>query len=293
MNAELVLDSRADLGEGPSWDDKRKRLIWVDINGCKLNEFDPVTGLNKAHRFDRPVGAAVPDDQGGYMLALQDGFYSWEPTGNKIICIAQPEGAETPNRFNDGKCDPEGRFWAGTMFYQYGPSAKAHLFRLDGDLSVHTMKREVIISNGMAWNTEQGIMYYIDTLTKKVVAFDYDRQSGHITAERDAVKIPDDYGLADGMTIDGEGMLWIAFFHGWCVRRINPQTGEVLMTIDVPVEKVTSCAFGGEKLDELYITTASEELSPEDLEQQPHAGGLFRVKPGVKGCRATPFIFGT
>lgn len=291
MRAELVLDSRADLGEGPCWDHYRKRLIWVDINGFTLNLFDPVTGQNDAHRFDRHIGAAVPDDQGGFLLALKDGFYSWHPNTDELTCIACPEGVDTPNRFNDGKCDPEGRFWAGTMFHQQGPKANAHLFRLDSDLSVHTMKRHVTISNGIAWDIEKQFMYYIDTLAKKVVAFDYDRNTGNISGERDAVFIPDKYGLADGMTIDEEGMLWIAFFNGWCVRRINPQTGEVLLTIDVPVAKVTSCAFGGEKLDELYITTAKADLSPADLDKQPFAGGLFCVKPGVKGCRAIPFAF--
>lgn len=290
MQAKPVLNCHAQLGEGPSWDHTRKRLIWVDINGFTLNLFDPVTGINKAYSFDRQIGAAVPDNLGGFILALRDGFYSWSLKTDALTCIARPEGEDTPNRFNDGKCDPEGRFWAGTMFHESGPKAEANLFRLDGDLTVHTMKQKVIISNGLAWDEARSVMYYIDTLAKKVVAYDYEQKTGDISHERDVIMIPDEYGLADGMTIDEKGMLWIAFFNGWKVRRINPDTGDVIMVIEVPAGQVTSCTFGGEDLDELYITTARMSLSPDDLVEQPDAGNLFSVKPGVRGRAAHSFI---
>jgi sugar lactone lactonase YvrE len=192
------------------------------------------------------------------------------------------------NQFNDGKCDPAGRFWAGTVdftdFERLG-----NLYRLDPDLSVHRMLEGVQISNGIAWTLDGTEMYYIDSRLHRVDAFDCDLETGEIENRRVAFHIPEEMGLPDGMTIDGEGMLWIALFKGSRVSRWDPFESRLLQTVDLPVSNVTSCAFDGENLDQLYITTARRWLNAEQLEKQPLAGGLFRAYVGVTGVPAFEF----
>lgn len=185
-------------------------------------------------------------------------------------------------RFNDGKCDPAGRFWGGTMAVSEAKPAGS-LYCLNTDHKVKKMIDDVTVSNGLAWSPDHSTMYYIDTPTQKVVAYDYDLDTGNISNKRTVVTIPEAEGKPDGMTIDEKGRLWVAHWQGYQVSCHDPATGEKLIKIEVPVEKVTSCCFGGDNLDELYITTASTGLEKDDLEKQPYAGGLFKVKPGVKG----------
>ncbi|WP_147803573.1 SMP-30/gluconolactonase/LRE family protein [Alkalicoccus halolimnae] len=286
--AALVLDAKAILAEGPSWDEQTQQLIWVDINGHKINLFDPVTGKNQSFDTGQHACAAVRKESGGMMVTLRDGFYSFNPKTKELTSIYDPESHLSGNRFNDGKCDPQGRFWAGTMVLE-GEEGDASLYRLDPDLSVHTMLKGATVSNGMAWDPAKNVMYYIDTPTKKIMAYDYHPDTGYITNGRTAVAVSEERENPDGMTIDDEGMLWTAFFGGWGVVRFNPETGEALSEISVPAAQVTSCTFGGAAMDELYITTARDGLSDEDLKDQPHAGGIFMVKPGVSGAPSYPF----
>ena len=192
-------------------------------------------------------------------------------------------------RFNDGKCDAAGRFWVGTMALSEEEN-KGNLFVMETDLSVKKKIENVSISNGIAWNADNTIMYYINTPTNYVFAFDYDIENGEISNQRVAVDLTHENGFADGMTIDEEGMLWIAFYGGWRVARYNPETGELLKQIELPVENVSCCTFGGPGLNDLYITTASKGMSEEALQQQPLAGSLFVLKDcGYKGLPAAKF----
>jgi sugar lactone lactonase YvrE len=280
--AELVFDAKALLGEGPCWDDRDGLLYWVDIAEMRVHSYDPQSGLNRTIQLDQKVGAAVPRQSGGLVLALENGFHLLDLETERLTLLEDPESTLATNRFNDGKCDAAGRFWAGTMS-QKGGGPVGSLYCLEADGRVRKMVEGVTTSNGLGWSPDGKTMYYIDSPTKRVVAYDYDVATGALGDVRTVVTIAEDGGVPDGMTVDAEGMLWVAQWGGWQVARWNPQTGEQLAAIPVPAARVTSCTFGGPGNDELYITTARIDLPEADLEKQPHAGGLFRAKPGVQG----------
>jgi sugar lactone lactonase YvrE len=279
--AELALDIKADLGEGPVWDDRTKHLVWVNIMAGQLNFFDPLSGSNRAVEAGTPVGAAALCESGALLLAVQDGFAILDPASGAITPFAGFPDASPDVRMNDGKCDPQGRFWAGTMAFDMHPAGGA-LYRLDPDSSVATILPAVTISNGIDWSLDGRTMFYVDTPTLRVDCFDFDPASGAISNRRPIVEIGQPGAYPDGLTLDAEGNLWLALWGGWGVRCYSPQ-GDCIATVDVPASQTSSCAFGGANLDELYITTARTGLSGDDLAKQPHAGSLFRVRPGVKG----------
>ncbi|CAM3678749.1 SMP-30/gluconolactonase/LRE family protein [Marinicrinis lubricantis] len=285
---ELVLDAKAALGEGPCWDHQLQQLYWVDIVGQKVHIYDPAAQAD--HPIDLPLmaGTVVPRKQGGLVVALQDGFYALDLKTEQLTLLAKPMDEPSPNRFNDGKCDAQGRLWAGTMPLS-GSSPNGNLYCLHADLQVKHHLGGIGTSNGLAWSADQKTMYYIDTPTKQVFAFDFDLAEGTITNRRTVISFMEEEGFPDGMTIDANGMLWIAHWGGYQVSRWNPQTGEKLESVKVPARQVTSCTFGGEQLDELYITTARIGIDEAGLLEQPHAGGLFKYKPGVRGMISYAF----
>lgn len=283
--AELVLDTKVDLGEGPIWDSAKELLYWVNIMEKQLFIFDPETAENRAIDVGQYVGTVVKGRSGHLYLALHHGFAKLDPESEKLTMISDPEAHISGNRFNDGKCDPAGRFWAGTMSIEE-TSNSGSLYVLEPSGRTRKMLSDVSISNGIVWSLDAKTMYYIDTPTGCVDAFDYELETGNINNRRTAIKLPEGQGFPDGMTGDAEGMLWVAHWGGYRVTRWNPNTGELLDTIRVPAAQVTACAFGGSDLDELYITCARRGLSERALAEQPLAGGLFKVKPGVKGVRA-------
>jgi sugar lactone lactonase YvrE len=282
---ELVLDARADLGEGPSWDAKSGRLLWVDIARGLVHRFDPATAADEVFDVGRPVGAAVPTASGSIALAIEDGFAILDPATRRLETIAAVAAAGT--MMNDGTCDPGGRFWAGTKDAD-GERPIGSLYRLDPDRSVVEVLTGIAISNGLAWSADGRTMFYIDSPTYGIDVFDVDPTTGDVSNRRRLVDLPRGYGLPDGMTIDEEGSLWVAFWSGSAVRRFAPD-GHLVSEVRFPVSQVTSCAFGGEDLSDLYVTSARIGLSPDALEDQPHAGGLFRLQPGVRGLPQTPF----
>jgi len=285
---ELVLDARAVVGEGPCWDARRQLLYWVDILSHELHIYDPATSTDRAINVGQYVGAVVTRAGGGVMLALHHGFGAFDPDSGQLEIIHDPEAHLPGSRFNDGKCDPAGRFWAGTLPLDNSPEI-ASLYCLDTDLTVRTMLTGVSNSNGLAWTQDNATMYYIDTPTHQVAAFDYDRTSGEISNRRVAFEVPSESGWPDGMCIDAEGMLWIGVWGGGEVSRWDPTSGSRVGGVRVPATQVTSCAFGGADLDELYITTARMDLDEAALAEQPFAGGLFRARPGVKGLPTFEF----
>jgi sugar lactone lactonase YvrE len=288
QSAELVLDTKAALGEGAIWDAERQVLYWVDILSCHVHIYDPVTGQDRIIDVGQYVGTVVPRRSGGLMLALHHGFASLDLETGQVEIVADPEQHLPDNRFNDGKCDPAGRFWAGTLALDGKPEV-ASLYRLDADMSVHKMLDQVTCSNGIVWTLDNKTMYYIDTALRRVDAFDYDHETGAISGRRAAFEVPAEMGYPDGSTLDSEGMLWVALWQGGAVSRWNPVTGELLQVVEVAAPNVTSCAFGGPSLDQLYATTARNGLSEEALAQYPLAGGLFRAEVGVTGMRAFGF----
>ena len=279
---ELILDAKATLGEGPVWCGATQRLYWVDILESRLHWFDPASGKHQRREIGAHVGTVVPRAKGGVMLAVKRGFASYDIDKAELTLLAEPERDKPNNRFNDGKCDPAGRFWAGTLAYDDAPGV-ASLYRFDPDGSVTVMERGISCSNGLVWDLERRRFYYIDSPTRTVAAYDYDHATGAIANKRVVVRCTTDDGFPDGMAIDVEGKLWVAHWGGSQIVRWDPDTGTALARIPTPVSQPTACAFGGEKLDRLYITSARVGLKPEVLAKQPLAGGLFVVDPGVRG----------
>jgi sugar lactone lactonase YvrE len=279
---EVIANIGMALGEGPSWDESNQVLNWVDIMGQRIYSYDPMLGKTTYHQLDQMVGAVVPREAGGLTFAGHKGLYHYDPVTGQEQLIAAPE-AEGEFRFNDGKCDPAGRFWAGTMSLA-NETGTSSLYRLDLDGTLHRMVTGVTISNGLGWNPGGTIMYYIDTPTLTVCAFDYDLERGDISNRRVIIDIERSDGWPDGMTVDEEGMLWIAHWGGAQVTRWDPHTGNKLSSIPMPAPNITSCVFGGPDRTDLYVTSASVGLSEQEKRQYPLAGSLFRVRTGTRGA---------
>lgn len=282
---ELVLDSKSQLGEGAIWNYKTGELLWIDIEGEILNFYNPKLRNNKEMFTGQRTGTVVPAVSGEVIIALEEGIYAFDTeTGTKNL-IVNPEENVEGIRFNDGKCDPYGRFWAGTMSTR-GEKEAGALYRLDPDSSIYKMIENVSVSNGIVWSNDGLSMYYIDTPTQQVKKFDYNKETGEINNPQIIIEIPIEMGSPDGMTIDKDGNLWIALWGGSAVGCWNPESGELIQKIEVPAKNVTSVAFGDDDLKTLYITTARIGTSNEELKQFPEAGGLFKIRPGATGVQA-------
>ncbi|MBN2774708.1 MAG: SMP-30/gluconolactonase/LRE family protein [Prolixibacteraceae bacterium] len=285
---ELVIDTKSDLGEGAIWNYRTNELYWVNIAGKLLHIYNPQTGINKELLTGQMIGTVVPTESGRAIVALQNGIYYLDvSTGTKTFLV-DPEDDKPDNRFNDGKCDPKGRLWAGTMNLN-GDSEKGALYRIENDSTVTKMIYPVSISNGITWSADTTRMYYIDTPTQQVKQYDYNNSTGTISNGKVVIEIPTESGSPDGMTIDKDGNLWIALWGGYAVGCWNPETGELVRKIDVPAKNVTSCAFGGPDLKTLFITTARQDMSEDELKEFPHAGGVFKIRQGVEGVKACFF----
>ncbi|MDO3410747.1 SMP-30/gluconolactonase/LRE family protein [Saccharibacillus sp. CPCC 101409] len=287
IKPEPVSEHRALLGEGPNWLESKKALMWVDIEGRQLRFFHPEDSREEVHELPERAGAAVGHTDDKVVLAVESGFAFYDLNSRKLEPIQDPENRDD-NRFNDGKCDASGRFWAGTMSL-VGKDKQGGFYCLDGDLSVRHIFGEVSTSNGLGWSPDGTVLYYIDTGTKKVQAFEFDADKGELGAERTVVSFENEEGWPDGMAVDADGDLWIAHYGGARVSKWEPVSGRKIGEIALPVDNVTCCAFGGEDLGDLYITTAQDGLSDERKAQQPLAGALFVCRPGPKGQPAHLF----
>jgi sugar lactone lactonase YvrE len=287
LEVELVLDAGAELGEAPCWDSRAQLLLWVDITAGIVHRFDPAHGGDETFDVGQPVGAAVPSESGQIALAVSDGFSLLDVRTGRVERIADVDLGESGTMMNDGKCDPAGRFWAGTRDVE-GRQPIGSLYRLDADDRVTRVLSGVTLSNGLGWSPDRRTMYYIDSTTYGIDAFDFEISMGDLSGRRRLVDMPREWGLPDGMTIDEEGCIWLAFWGGASLRRFDPN-GRVIAIVDLHVSQVTSCVFGGENLEDLYVTSARGGLSPEQLREQPRAGGLFRLRPGVRGLTSHPF----
>ena len=276
------------LGEGPLWVPSQDAVYWVDIFNNRVHRYGHSDGAKTTWTFDFPVTSLAERSSGGFVGTLTDGYASINFGVLSARPIALPEADLPGNRFNDGKVDSSGRYWAGTMDLEQ-KAESGSLYRLDPDLSWQQCDSDYIICNGPTFNIDNTIIYHTDSIKRTIYALDMDA-AGNLSNKRVFAQFTgDDEGVPDGMTTDSEDCLWVAHFGGARITRYSP-AGEILGVIPLPVPNITSCTFAGENLDTLYITTAATALSEADLAKYPLAGSFFRCEPGVTGL-PTP-LFG-
>lgn len=276
-----IFSGKNRLGEGPMWSVPKQTLYWFDIPAYQLFSFVPATGDLKTFTLDYQPGCLALLDDGTVLIPMTAGFahYDFE----KLTLPTGPDAFVPPYRFNDGKVDRQGRFWVGTAPVE---PPVGHLYRLDTDGSVAVMENDISISNGIGWSPDNTVMYYSDSGSDGVVyAYDFDAKTGNTSNKRVFLPPTGTGAVADGLTVDSEGCIWSAFWDGWRVSRYAPD-GQLLLTIDMPVQRPTSCVFGGPDLTQLYITSAGEEL---DLNEQPMAGDVFCIDTGIRGLPEPTF----
>ena len=291
---ECVLECANHLGEGPVWDVEEGRLYWLDGTGRRVGKpalwrLDPRTGKVESWMLDRDVGAMALRRGGGAVLALDDGFYFYDYDKAALEPIAKVDAGQPRTRLNDGKCDRRGRFFAGGMDDKE-ELAICGLWRLDADLSVTKVDGGIICSNGPCWSPDDKTFYFADTFQEEFWAYDYDIAAGTVSNKRVFATTKDDPGVADGSTVDAEGCLWNAQLIGGELVRYAPD-GKVERRIGMPVRNVTSVIFGGDKLDEIYVTSMARVKHPAVhehfiQEQKPQfgAGHLYRIRGlGIEG----------
>jgi len=277
--ANTLFNAQASLGEGPVW--LGSQLLWIDIQKGRIHLFDPLRRTDVYREIGYEVGAAVPTTREDvFLLATRHGFEFLDWRKGLVKPLRDPESDLPGNRFNDGKCDPRGRFFAGSL----GPAGEAAFYRMDASQEVTRLLDKVTISNGLAWSIDESTFYYIDTPTQQVVTFAYDPDSGEISNRRVLLEVPRETGSPDGMTIDENDNLWVALWNGSGVHQYDGRTGEQLARIEVPAQNVTSCTFGGPEMKTLYITTAGGHH-----DQWPEAGNLFTAELPVRGLPPARF----
>lgn len=276
-----VLDVRASLGEGPVWSLVEQVLYWVDINAPSLNRFDPASGQNTVMPMPDAIGCFALRRSGGFVLALRSGVWFADREGRIERKVADAPFNTTTHRFNDGRCDPQGRFWPGSM-NEKRDGASAGLMRLEADGTLTQVLAGMTIANGLAWSPNGRVMYHADTPTRTIHAYDFDPVFGIPSGKRVLAHFEGENDRPDGAAVDAEGCYWIALYRGGRVLRISPE-GQVLAEHPVPANCPSMCAFGGRDLCTLYVTTARQMLSEEELARYPQAGGLFAMQVDVPG----------
>lgn len=281
-----LVDCAATLGEGPIWVDRERALYWVDIKGPTIFRWTESSGEVKRWTPPLRVGSLAPHCAGGFIGGTEHGFARINLDAGRYELVHDPEPHYPDNRFNDGKVDRRGRFWAGTMDDRE-QEATGSLYRMDADGSVASIDSGYRVTNGPAFSVDGSRMYHSDSAAQTIFAFDL-APDGSTANKRVFAQFGEGDGYPDGMTVDAEDCLWVAFWDGWCIRRFAPD-GSRIAEVKMPVQRPTSCAFGGEKLDQLFVTSARIGFDAAALRNQPQAGGLFRLKPGVKGIAERPF----
>ena len=286
VKADHLLSVQNLLGEGPLWHPYEKQYYWVDIECGEILTYAPSTSSIQTQSIGTSVGALGFRYSGGLILACGKGFASWDWQSQKLNVISDPIGDQPGVRLNDGRVDASGRFWAGGL----DRKGQTSLYRLDPDHSCHTMLTNIKTSNGLAWSLDQKIFYYTDTGDYSIYRFDFDPEMGTINNRKIFVRLPADRsnGVPDGLTIDSEGFIWSAHWDGGKVTRYDP-AGQPVHEVILPVSRVTSCTFGGDDLQDLFITTASTGLSQEQKLKEPLAGDVFIYRTGTKGLPANYF----
>jgi sugar lactone lactonase YvrE len=285
----LPVAGHTELGESPVWDDRLSRLYWVDILGGCLHWLDEGASSRTTLTLPGPVGfACLTDDPETVAVGCGTRLLSAHLPSGWTETLGEFASSDSGLRCNDGKCDPTGRLWAGTMPLNGGTPPGA-LHAVDRTMAVRRHLENLGCSNGLAWNPARGEFYFIDSLAHCIDCFRWDPETGNLSALRPLASFAISDGLPDGMCIDADGNLWVAFWDGGCLRQIDGRTGTTLARIDFPVSRVTSCAFGGAEFATLYVTTAATGLDHAQRNAQPLAGSVFQFQPGVRGLRPDRF----
>lgn len=272
------------IGECPLWDGRE--LWWIDILGPALKRLDPASGAQRALALPEAIGSFAFRRAGGILAAMKSGLYFLSPDGGALECVARPEPGLPHNRFNDGRCGRDGRFWAGTMKDEGEREPVGSLYRLDPDGTCARMRGNLYVPNDLCWSPDGRTMYLSDTHRHVIWAHDYDRAAGAISPER--VFAQGDELHPDGACVDAEGCVWSCQYGGWRIVRFTPE-GKVDRVLELPVANPTCCCFGGAALDTLYVSTATQKLAPDELARQPLAGSVLALRPGVKGLPESRF----
>ena len=276
-----VLDIKASLGECAIWSVEDQALWWVDINAPALNRFEPAAGRNTAVPMPESVGCYAIREHGGFVVALRGGIWFADAHGRLERKLVDAPYDPTHHRFNDGRCDRQGRFFAGTMNENRDANTAA-LYRLDPDLSFREMFDDMMISNGLAWSPDGRTMYHADTPTQTVHAYDYDTRTGTPSGQRPFAHFSAEGDRPDGACIDSEGCYWSAFYRGGKVVRVSPE-GRMLGEFPLPAMCPTMCALGGPDLRTLFVTSARQQRTEEELQRLPLSGGIFAMRVDVPG----------
>lgn len=283
IQPQTLIKSQNILGEGPTWHKERNSLFWVDIEQKLLNEYVVSTQKHNKWTFSFKVTSVSIETLNSVVLTSENAILRYNLSNNSLEYLHEFVDISIDLRLNDSKCDFSGRLWTGTMDKSC-QFAKGCLYSFSSNKNISKKLENIVLSNGLAWTADSKTMYYIDSMTYSVKSYQFDLISGSIIFDKICISIPQVLGIPDGMTIDNDGMLWIALWGGFCVARFNPNNGEMLEKLHLPAPNITSCTFGGENGVDLYITSASDSLSSDDLLKYPESGNVFVYKPKIGGA---------
>lgn len=277
------------VGESPVWHPQEQALYWVDIQGKQIHRFDPLSSENTSFELPEIVTCIALRAAGGLVITLRKHFATFDPATRRLERIGEVEPNLPNNRFNDGKCDPQGRFWAGTMDAVDWSAPAGNLFRLDADQSITLRQSNVICSNGTCWSPNGRLMYYTESFRYTIFVYDFDAATGAITNRRPFVTLDENGGgFPDGMAVDADGFVWSNMVGLGQIRRYDPH-GKLESLVELPVPRATDCTFGGADLKTLFVTSARETMSPPELAAAPLSGSLFTLDCEVPGLPAASF----
>ncbi|MBE3068826.1 MAG: SMP-30/gluconolactonase/LRE family protein [Planctomycetes bacterium] len=279
---ECVATVHDEVGETPMWIPEEKALYWIDVEGPRVHRLETATGAVKTFALDFPITALARRASGGWIAAAKTGLYFWDHRTNASSFIVDPEAAHPDLRPNDAAVDRQGRFLIGTMNQKDLAAPDGSLYQLSPEGALRRLGTGLAVANGIALSPNGRTLYVTDMFHSRILAYDYDTATGDVGGRREFAAVPADAGLPDGLIVDAQGFIWSAHWGGWLLTRYDPD-GRIDRQIRMPVANPTCMAFGGARLDELYVTTAWFMLSPEERKAQPEAGNLFRLWPGVTG----------
>jgi gluconolactonase len=292
----VALNTCETTGEGPVWEEATKSIVYVDIMAGYVHKHNTVTGENHNIHLGGNVTFIVPRSKGGYLVSQGRNIATLDWDTHSLTKIAEVEPG-TKNRINDAKCDASGRLWFGTMGDEPTPAVvepgQGCLYSLDGSHVVKSHRQKLDLSNGLAWTADNRTMFFVDSIPRKVYAYDFDLASGEISNERTVLGFAEgtmkEYGYPDGMCIDLEDKIWLACYSAYKVIRFDPETGSILQTVNLPAAAITSCCFGGTDYNELYVTSGRRNVA-KDVADKESAGSLFKISNlGTRGSSSVPF----
>lgn len=288
MKFDCVVDVRSQLGETPVWSSGERALYWIDSMAPAIHRFEAASSRDwiLPMPLEGYLGSIAPCQDGGLLVLLASGLWRHPPVGESRL-LARPDADRPQNLPNDGKCDPQGRFWFGTM-HSSSSEPSGRLYRFDPDGTLTVMDEGFACANGLGWSPDGRTLYFVDMMPGRILAYDFDGKTGAIAGRRVFAQIAPEEGLPDGLAVDAAGGVWVAHWDGWCVSRFLPD-GRRERKVEVPVQRPTCPTFGGADLRDLYLTSSAADLGEESLRRGPLAGGLFRARCDVAGQATVPF----